>query len=293
MKGAMPVPRATPPLTSALLIMTAATLWGLLGIFGKFAGSLGLAPLEVAFWRAVLGGAFFAAHAVITRARLPKGKDLLMTVLFGLSGVSVFYGAYQLAVREGGASLASVLLYTAPAFVAVIGWRLFEERLGRAELLTMFVTIAGVALISVGGGTGVRVTGPALMFGLLSALTYALYYPYGKVYFARYGAPALLALALPIGALGLAPFTTFAEKSFAAWSLLLAMAFFSTYLAYFVYSLGLRHLPTTRASVIAALEPVVAAVLAAALFAERLSPLALLGAALVIGSALWMGRREA
>ncbi|WP_110886413.1 DMT family transporter [Deinococcus yavapaiensis] len=289
----MPVPRATPPLTSALLIMTAATLWGLLGIFGKFAGSLGLAPLEVAFWRAVLGGAFFAAHAVITRARLPKGKDLLMTVLFGLSGVSVFYGAYQLAVREGGASLASVLLYTAPAFVAVIGWRLFEERLGRAELLTMFVTIAGVALISVGGGTGVRVTGPALMFGLLSALTYALYYPYGKVYFARYGAPALLALALPIGALGLAPFTTFAEKSFAAWSLLLAMAFFSTYLAYFVYSLGLRHLPTTRASVIAALEPVVAAVLAAALFAERLSPLALLGAALVIGSALWMGRREA
>lgn len=286
-------PRATPPFTAALLILTAATLWGLLGIFGKIAGNLGLAPLEVAFWRAVLGGLFFAAHAAFTRARLPRGKDLLVTALFGLSGVSVFYGAYQLAVREGGASLASVLLYTAPAFVAVIGWRVFKERLGRVELLAILVTIVGVALISVGGGTGVRVTAAALAFGLLSALTYALYYPYGKVYFARYGAPALLAVALPIGALGLAPLTTFSEKSPAAWSVLLAMAFFSTYLAYFAYSLGLRHLPTTRASVIAALEPVVAAALAAALFSERLSLLALLGAAFVIGSALWMGSREA
>ena len=67
---------------------------------------------------------------------------------------------------------------------------------------------------------------------------------------------------------------------------LVAIAVLSTYLAYLAYSAGLRHLPATRASVIASLEPVVAAGLAAAIFGERLSALALAGAALVVGAAL-------
>ena len=107
------------PARAALLLLTAAFLWGLLGIFGKLAFALGLSPLEVAFWRAALGGALYLLHALSVRARFPRGRDALVTALFGLTGVSVFYASYQLAVQSGGASLASVLLYTAPAFVAV------------------------------------------------------------------------------------------------------------------------------------------------------------------------------
>lgn len=274
------------PLRGALLILLAACLWGLLGIFGKYALAAGLHPLEVAFWRAVLGGALFAAHAGLTGAALPRGRDLGLTALFGLAGVSVFYGAYQLAIREGGAALASVLLYTAPAFVAVMAWRLLGEPLGGREWSGVLLTLAGVGLISLGGGTGVRVTVAALGFGLLSGLTYALYYLFGKRFFGRYTPAALYAVALPVGALGLAPFVPFAAKTPAAWALLAAIAVPCTYLAYLAYGAGLRHLPATRASVIASLEPVVAALLAALLFGERLSPSALLGAALVVGAAL-------
>ncbi|MFC6618065.1 hypothetical protein [Deinococcus radiophilus] len=45
------------PASAAFLIALAAALWGLLGIFGKMAQQAGLEPLEVAFWRALLGGA--------------------------------------------------------------------------------------------------------------------------------------------------------------------------------------------------------------------------------------------
>ncbi|MCD0163986.1 EamA/RhaT family transporter, partial [Deinococcus sp. 6YEL10] len=43
-----------------LLILTAAVLWGLLGILGKQAQAAGIAPLEVAFWRAALAGGLYA-----------------------------------------------------------------------------------------------------------------------------------------------------------------------------------------------------------------------------------------
>jgi DME family drug/metabolite transporter len=273
-------------LPAPLLILLAAVLWGLLGILGKNAQTAGVGPLEVAFWRAVLAGGLFALHAAVIRAPLPRGRDLLVTAAFGVIGVSVFYGAYQLAVRAGGASLASVLLYTAPAFVALLGWGLLRERLGAREGVAVAGTLAGIALISLGGGQGVTVTGAALAWGLTAGFTYSLYYLYGKAYFTRYAPTALFAVALPVGALGLLPFVDFSAKTPAAWGSLGGIAVLSTYFAYLAYSAGLRHLPATRASVIASLEPVVAAALAALLFGERLSPTALGGAALVIGAAL-------
>ncbi len=273
----------------ALLILTAAALWGLLGISSTFAFQLGLHPLEIAFWRAVLGGGLFAAHALTVRAALPRGRDLLVTAVFGLAGVSVFYGSYQLAVRAGGAGFASVLLYTAPAFVALLSWPALRERVSAPTWIGAGAAVLGVALLSVGGEG--RFSPAALAFGLLSGLTYALYYLYGKTYFSRYAPAALLAVALPVGALGLAPFTPFAHKTGAAWALLLAVAVFSTYLAYLAYGAGLRGLSAARASVIAALEPVVAASLAAWLFGERFGSGGLLGAGLVVGAAVWMGTR--
>ena len=277
----------------ALAIVAAAVLWGMLGVLGARALALGVAPLEIALWRALGGGALFALHAVATGARFPRGRDLATTTGFGLVGVSVFYGAYLAAVDAGGASLASVLLYTAPAFVAIAAGPLLGERLGRREAIAVAVTVAGVALVSLRGGADGPAGGRAVGLGVLAGATYALYYLWGKRAFSRHAPAALYAVALPVGALGLAPFVTVAAHPPAAWAYLAAMAILSTYLAYLCYAAGLRHLLATRASVIAALEPVVAAALAAIVLGERLTPLALAGAALVIAAAIALAGRAA
>src|SRR5512134_2796339 len=129
------------------LIATAACLWALIGVLGTEVIRLGVDPLEVAFWRALLGGALFAIHAGLTRARPPGGRDLALTVGFGVVGVSVFFAAYQVAVRHGGASLASVLLYTAPAFVAVLSVPVLGERLRRRDVIAVATSVTGVAVV--------------------------------------------------------------------------------------------------------------------------------------------------
>jgi len=268
-----------------VLIATAATLWALIGVLGTEAVRLGVDPLEIAFWRALIGGALFGVHAFATRARPPRGGDLALTIAFGAVGVGVFFAAYQVAVRHGGASLASVLLYTAPAFVAVLSIPVLGERPGRREALAVVASIAGVAIVSLAGG-GAHVDAIALSTGLLSGFAYALYYLFGKRMFTRYAPVAVLAVALPVGALALAPLVPFRAKPPAAWGLLVAMGVASTYLAYLAYALGLRRLAATRASVIATLEPVIASALAAIFLGERLAPLAYAGAALVVGAAI-------
>ena len=242
----------------------------------------GVGPLEIALWRALIGAVLFGAHAAASGRWRVARRDLPALAAFGVVGVSLFYGAYMLAVQTGGAALASVLLYTAPAWVALLAWVALRERPTRRRLVAVAVTVVGVALVALGGGGEVRVGAAAIGWGLVAGWSYALYYLFGRRYFARYAAPAVFAVALPVGALGLLPFVSFAPKSAAAWGALVFLAVVPTYGAYLAYAAGLRRVEATRAATLATVEPVVAAVAAYLAFGERLSGLGYLGATVVL-----------
>ena len=246
--------------------------------------------MEIGFWRALIAGALFLCHALLTGAKFPRGRDLAVIAVFGLIGVSFFYSCYQLAVRLGGTSLASVLQYSAPVFVAVLGWALLRERLNRRDIVCVGICIAGVILISFGGGEGVRVTFASMAVGLIAGFSYSLYYVFGRRYFPHYEPAAVFSIMMPVGALGLLPFVSQHPSNTSGWLNVIGLALVCTYAAYLLHSFGLRHMPAARASVIAASEPVSAAVLAAILFGERLSVLAMAGAVIVIGAAVSLGR---
>ena len=132
-------------------LFLAAALWGLLGPVARLAFQEGLSPLEVAFYRAVLAWPLFLFHALRLRRIRVEGRDLPWILLFGLVGVSLFYGAYQLAVGRAGAALASILLYTAPAWVALFSRLFLREPLGPRGGVALALTLLGVGLIGWGG----------------------------------------------------------------------------------------------------------------------------------------------
>lgn len=270
------------------LVATAAVLWALIGLFSRAVLDEGVAPLEVAFWRALIAGACFAVHAGAVGAhRLARPRDLGSLAAFALVGVTLFYAALVLAIDTGGISLAFVLLYTAPAFVTLLAWPLLGERLTPQKVVLVALALGGVALVAASGADagGVRVSATSLGWGLASGIAYASYYLFGKWVLARYAPVTIFAYVLPIGALGLLPFVTFGPKSAWAWALLVALSITSTYLAYLAYYSGLRHVEASRAVVVATVEPVVAAALAAAVYGERLGPYGVVGAALILVAA--------
>ena len=276
-------------------MLAAATLWGLLGPASYVAMREGVTALEVAFWRALLAGVAFWLHALLagggTRSLWVARRDWPVVVAFGAIGIAFLYTAYFTTVRLGGAALAAVLLYTAPAWVALLSWMLGRERLTPRTVLALVVTFAGVALVA-GVGGDVRVSIAAVIWGLASGVAYALYYVLGAPFFARYPPPTLFAWALPLGALALLPLVEPAPKGPVVWAALGFVALVPTYGAYLCYAAALRYLAPTRASTVAMLEPVVAAVAAWMLFGERLTVTAMVGAVVVLAGVLLMVARE-
>jgi drug/metabolite transporter (DMT)-like permease len=222
-----------------------------------------------------------------------RGADLPLLALFGFTGVFLFYGSYQIAVQQGGAALASVLLYTAPAWVTLLAALFFKERMTAPKWVALGLTLAGVALVSQGSGTALaadRVSLVGIGCGLLAGFCYALYYIFGKVFADRYAAETVFLVILPLGGVFLTPWVSFGAKSPAAWAALLAVAFFSTYGAYHFYYAGLKHLEAGRAAITATLEPVVAGVVAYLWWGEFFTPLGYAGAVMILAAVAIMIR---
>ena len=268
-----------------ILIIAAASCWALIGIFSSIAFEQGVQPLEVAFWRAVLSWSFFAVQAGITKETHLLKKDIPLLLAFGIFGISVFYVSYLVAVKEGGAAFASVLLYTAPAWVVGCSFFIFGERLTVFKIAAVLMVITGVLLISGTGGNlnSTSALGTAAVTaGLVSGFCYSLYYTIGKYFTSRYSPANLFFYVLPVGALGILPFVDFAPKSATAWLALLAVSFnLSTFTANYCYYQGLKYLEAGRASIVATIEPVIAASCAYLILGEYFTGLGYAGAAMI------------
>jgi drug/metabolite transporter, DME family len=305
------LPRAEgekPPRTAGgyLYVLLAAALWAALAPGSRLLLEEGVGAFEIAFWRSLIAWLLFAAHvSIAARVRRPRPpgapsadprvhpSDIPGLLAFGVFGIAVLYVSLPLAVGEGGAALASVLLYTAPAWVAALGWPILGERLDRRQAIALALTLGGIAAFGLSGGEAGRPSGAAIGFGLLSGLAYASLYLFGKRYFARYSSSVVFLWALPPAMVLVLPATDFAAKSAIAWATLVTLGGLSTYGAYLAYSAGLRRLEATRASVTATLEPVLAGILAFAIWGERFALAGYAGGALILAGVVLMATPSA
>jgi DME family drug/metabolite transporter len=284
-----------------LLVLLAAALWATLGVvYTVLAETYGLPPLVVAAFRAGLGGLLLLLGLLLLRPSWLRvnRQAALVAVLYGVFGIALFYAVYINAILTAGVAVAAVLLYTAPAWVAVIAWRFLGEQLTRTHLIALGLTLIGSALIAqVYQPELLRVNGWGILWGLLSGLTYGLWSVFNKVG-VRHTSPwtlqcygmlagaAVLLLIQPLsplqGALQ-APGAIF-------WLLVLALG--PTVGASVAYAAGVMTVPVSVASLVATLEPVLAALLARVVLGETLAVGQMAGGALIL-AAVWLLRPRA
>ncbi len=290
--------------TGYVLVFAAAICWGFLGIFGRIAMEFGLTPWDVAFWRALIGGAFLFMHAfAIKQAKVHSSKDFAFFCLFGICSIATFFAAYQFAVRDGGAALASVLLYTAPAWVAVFSRIFFKLPFTAITTIAIGVALLGCAFISISpaqapvenaieAGTALAEQSSTLplwgiFFGLLSGFLYATHYVVTKKFLTKYTPFTLYGYSSLVAALCLLPMASFhVEVGLTGWLALIGMGFISTYVAYWTYCESIKRLHPTKVAVLATLEPVVATVAAWGIWGENFSALGWVGAVLILSTVI-------
>ena len=262
-------------------------------IFGKVAyeaGANAVSLLAIRFTMASVGlwimlGLRGEAGALSWAKRL----QLLALGAFGQSMVSLLY---FIALEHIGASLATGLFYTYPAFVAVVG--LFRgEGLSRMGAAGLLLTVAGTWLLlsnDLGGFTW----GGALLI-ICASLLYTLYIIVSNAW-TRTTPPTVSATYVTTGAalvyLGLAAVSRPALPGAGAYLAGAGLALCSTILAMITFFAGLPRVGSTRAAIISTLEPVFTALLAVVALHEHLGLLQMLGIALVVAGAVAAQQKE-
>lgn len=273
-------------------------LWGSIGVAGRAAFRAGIAPLEAAFFRAAIA---FVVLMVIVLSRNPRAlhilpHDLSLFAGFGLVSIALFFFAYLYAINRTSVATAAILLYTAPAFVIALSAMLFGEPLTQTKIGALVLAFAGCILVVRGYDLqSLRLNLSGLLAGLGSGLTYALYSIFGKTALRRYSPVTTLVYAWGFGTLFLgavaipAGVMTFSHPA-TGWVATVYLAVVTTLLAQWLYLAGLDRVEAGRASLIATLEPLVAAILGYALLRERLDFWQIIGGALVLTAVIMVRR---
>ncbi len=275
------------PVAGYLCVLAAGILWGIQWPVSRLCQAEGVPPLEVAFWRALIGGACFFLHALATRNVAARRRDMLLFCLFGVYAVGMQFAIIQIAIRESGAALSAVLLYSAPAWVAMLSRFLFKEPLSRVKLLALGIAMAGVAMICLSGGS-MAGKSPSILgigLGLLSAVVYATIFIFFVAWKERYSTATIYAYMLLAGAAALFPFIEVSlGKSGMAWGGLAIMGVLTCYGAFYTYGQSLRSLSPVKVAVLCNLEPVVGAFLSWLWWNETFPPIGWAGSVLVIAA---------
>lgn len=275
------------------LIFAAGCCWGCMGLFVRRFDRAGLDSMDIVLIRSVitvlLMTAFLAVYdRNLLRIRL---RDIWCFLGTGILSLVFFSVCYFTEITLTSLSVAAVLLYTAPAFVMLLSCFLFGEKLTGRKLTALVMTFAGLVFVTGLAGSDKALSPKGILIGLGSGLGYALYSIFSRYALERgYHSLTITLYTFIFSAVGILPLAdvktcagaVFSSGGMAAFALLYGVV--TTAAPYILYTAGLEHTENGKASIIASVEPVVAALLGFFVFGEMLSPTKLLGVILVLGA---------
>ena len=278
-------------------ILAAAFLWGGTGVFFVELSARGAAPAQVVLIRTGLAALGLGVWLLCRNrsAFRVRVKDVWCFAGTGLVSLLFFNWCYIQAIHEAGMAVSGVLLYTAPAFVAVLSAFLFRERLALTGWGVLALVLLGCALVSGIASTSAAVTPAGVLLGLGAGFGYALYSIFGRYALNRGYSPLTVSFyTFTFCAAGCIPLASVWELPgiLAAPGALphaLALGSLGCLFPYWLYTKGLSGVTGATASMTATLEPVVAALFGVLLYRESLTPWQLAGMALVLGGILLLG----
>jgi drug/metabolite transporter (DMT)-like permease len=223
-------------------------------------------------------------------------RDVPVLVSLGVFGVALNQVLFVYGLSQTSVSHSSLVIALTPMLVLLIAAMIGQERVTSKKLFGMTIALAGVATLQLRGGAGAgNLTGDALVF--LAAITFAAFTVAGKDAAVRHGSITVNTFAYVGGAIALAPVTlwhgirySFGNVSMLGWVSLIYMALFPSVICYLIYYHALSHIPASRVSAFAYLQPLFATMMALPILDENLSSGIVLGGLLVLAG-VWLTER--
>ncbi len=226
-----------------------------------------------------------------------NGMDAVQLVIFALLGLAFSQYAYLTSIDHSNAGTATVLQYLGP--VLIMGLVCVKNRRlpDRREGIAICLAVGGTYLLATHGNPKTMVLSQlGLIWGLLSAVSLALYTLLPAKIIPKWGSMIVTGWAMLLGGAAMALISR-------VWSIPVALDIYGwlavggvviagTLLAYTLYLQGVADVGAVLASMLASVEPVSATVISALWLGTSFQWIDLLGFAAIMATVFLLAKRE-
>lgn len=284
-----------------VLMFWATVFWASNIVAGKEAvssfGAMGLAQLRLA-GAAALFAFLFVAWRGWPELHL-RGREWLVLVGVAFNGLTLNQICFINGLARTSVAHTGLIVALGPVMTLALACLMRLEPLTLSKLLGMLISFAGVAMLTLGGqeaGSTAHWQGDLIV--LAGSASFAYYTIQVKEIANRYDTLTLNSVTFAVGCLLMIPFAArsvmhirWAKVTMGAWGGLAFMVVLGTVVAYLFYAFALTELAASRVAAFNYLQPVVAALLAAWLLREKITPHVITSGTLILVG-VYLAERE-
>ncbi|MEG0662181.1 MAG: DMT family transporter, partial [Anaerovoracaceae bacterium] len=160
-----------------ILAITAATMWGIMGIFVRGLQAAGYTVATIGFVRCLVAAVTLLALTLILNPSSLKisMRGFFLSIFVGMAIYGLSYSTYSAALERIPLGIATVLMFLSPVWVALLSTFVFGEKLTGSKLLAIGICLFGAVLVSdfIGASAG-AMDGLGIFFALLNGIGLAL-----------------------------------------------------------------------------------------------------------------------
>ena len=258
-----------------------------------------ISPVTVVWLRFGMGLLILGA-AMLARKQfaLPGRRDLAYFALVGFLGITFHQWLQSTGLVTAQATTTAWIVATTPVFIALLGWLVLKEKLGRVKIAGIVLAAAGVLLVVSKGDLASLASGsfgtPGDLLILISSVNWAVFSVISRWGLHKHPAARMLFYVMALGWLftSLLFFTgpgagEIRRLAWEGWSAVAFLGIFCSGLAYIFWYDALQALPVAQAGAFVYLEPFVTVVVAAIILGEAMLWSSLVGGMIILWG-VWM-----
>lgn len=250
------------------LVLLGGIFWAISGALAQYLFKNNLNAEQISFYRLFFTGILLIIFSFNTQKikLFTSKKEIVSLIIFGFFGLLLTQYSYFKAIFYTDAGTATMIQYCAPVIIMI--FVCFKEKVfpKMLEILALILILIALFLLATGGKIdSLNLNFWGIFWGILGAFGVVFYSLCARAIILKYGLFFVMGYASLFGSFVLLVFLggelssyKFELDSFLA---ILGIIFIGTIGAFYFYLEGLKHIGALRASMIACIEPVMAALI--------------------------------
>lgn len=262
-----------------------------------------ISPTAVVWLRFVIGIPILLFAFILRKQfAFPKGSEWWYFALLGFLGISFHQWLQSNGLKTAQATTTSWIVSTSPAFIAILGWLVLKETLNLVQSLGIALAMVGVMVVVSKGDLFSLADGKFGTYGdfliLISAVNWAVFSILSRRGLLHHPSTMMTFWVMTIGwaitsvaFLANKNYVEFPQLDSRGWIAMIYLGVFTTGLAYIAWFDALSQLPAAQTGAFLFIEPLTSMVVAAIILSEQITPVSVLGGAVILVG-IWMVNKK-